>query len=592
MAVRSSLSSSRWYFLFFLPSIVVVVIAIAVAAVLAWNSNGGGQGLGGEGVGSSQRRTVTSWDNKKNSLFNLPVIRTSLSMLSSSSSSSSPSGEKTSKDDIENLLNRLVVTNTNMKGTTSRTTTTISTSSTTTSSLAGVSNIPSTIHVIVLVHGWMGNSLEMKYIQTSLQNRQQNIKQQREHQRRQNQQQQQQDDEDVSTMNFSSYDYDWIHVHSATCNDGQTFDGIAAGGRRLARETNILLQQISQAMELLIMQKTNKINNGIDNGSKQHSTNITLSFVGNSLGGLYSRFALSEINWSLDVTSSSSSKTTTSTTAIEIKPKLFVTTATPHLGVSQHTYLTLPRWMEVPIATAMQTTGRDLFRLPTTSSSTNIIIDDMAIQPKFVHPLRRFEQRIAYVNVYGTDFQVPTATAAFWDSNSKSIHYPITKENDDNNIDDDDDNIVLQLYTPQREYSPLLSEEQDGEGESDGTTMGTSSSSGVENISTKELSERLDSMGWTKILVNVRPYLLPIVPFTSTRIATSSSSSSLSTSTSSYYTAKQLYQEYHQNGKFTVLPLGHAIMVANSKDTFHQWMTKGGKVTMNSLATMMIGQLI
>jgi hypothetical protein len=130
-------------------------------------------------------------------------------------------------------------------------------------------------------------------------------------------------------------------VYSSTVNEGRTSDGIAAGGSRLATEVTDIIES-----------------------HRAHSKQVTLSFVGNSLGGLYSRYALSEIDLST------------------AEPFVFCTTATPHLGVSQHTYVPLPRWGEWVVAHSMWPTGRDLFQYTP-------VIHDMALDPKFKAPLQR-----------------------------------------------------------------------------------------------------------------------------------------------------------------------------------------------------------
>ena len=63
------------------------------------------------------------------------------------------------------------------------------------------------------------------------------------------------------------------------------------------------------------------------------------------------------------------------------------------------------------------------------------IIRNMCLRDKYLMPLRNFRQRIAYANAYGTDFQVPTETAAFLNLKSgvghfviSSRHIPIVEE--------------------------------------------------------------------------------------------------------------------------------------------------------------------
>jgi len=137
------------------------------------------------------------------------------------------------------------------------TSSTTSSSTTTFENVLAGRNVPDnlrTAHLVVLVHGWMGNPQELGYLKDAME---------RENKSRQGGGEQQQDTDKNANSLFL--------VHSATCNHGKTFDGIAAGGKRLADEVNSILESLSERME-------------------EKSTNVvTLSFVGNSLGGLYAR---------------------------------------------------------------------------------------------------------------------------------------------------------------------------------------------------------------------------------------------------------------------------------------------------------------
>lgn len=182
-----------------------------------------------------------------------------------------------------------------------------------------------TVHLIVLVHGWKGDSKEMGYMKRSL------LRESEKH----------------PSSRFV--------VHSSTVNEGRTSDGIAAGGERLAAEVSDMIAS-----------------------HRADDNVVTLSFVGNSLGGLYSRYAISKIDSSA------------------VEPIVFCTTATPHLGVSNHTYVPIPRSVEWVVAHVMHSTGKDLFQYTP-------IIKDMAFNSTFKTPLQRFRKRIAYANVSSCD---------------------------------------------------------------------------------------------------------------------------------------------------------------------------------------------
>ena len=182
-----------------------------------------------------------------------------------------------------------------------------------------------TVHLIVLVHGWKGDSKEMGYMQRSL------LRESEKH----------------PSSRFV--------VHSSSVNEGRTSDGIAAGGERLAAEVSDMIAS-----------------------HRADDNVVTLSFVGNSLGGLYSRYAISKIDSSA------------------VKPMVFCTIAAPHLGVSNHTYVPIPRSLEWVVAHVMHSTGKDLFQYTP-------IIKDMAFNSTFKTPLQRFRKRIAYANVSSCD---------------------------------------------------------------------------------------------------------------------------------------------------------------------------------------------
>jgi hypothetical protein len=165
------------------------------------------------------------------------------------------------------------------------------------------------LHFIFLVHGWMGNDLELGYCQEAL------IR------------------EASHTTNNNQHQY---VVYAPQDNVGQTHDGIAAGGTRLADECMRIMQSYLMSVR----------NSSCGGGVLPPLT--TISFVGNSLGGLYARYALSK----LDLLS----MTTT--------PMIFCTTCTPHLGVSKNTYIPLPRFGEWAISNLVfmrQPTLMDLF---------------------------------------------------------------------------------------------------------------------------------------------------------------------------------------------------------------------------------------
>jgi pimeloyl-ACP methyl ester carboxylesterase len=357
-------------------------------------------------------------------------------------------------------------------------------------------NTANRVHLIVLVHGWMGDSSELGYLHKAL--------------------------EKKAAVVQESHPETFYLVYSAKDNDGRTSDGIAAGGKRLATEVNRLIQDVA------------------DQVPKDKRKGISLSFVGNSMGGLLARYAVSEIP-SLQTDSVSAE-------SIQVESRVFCTTATPHLGVSQHTYLPLPRSIEYVVANVMQPTGRDLFRY------TNVI-ENLATDPIFVAPLQRFRKRIAYANAYQTDFQVPTATAAFLSStNSAHRRLEILKDNAF---------VSLAVETP---IDVKLLE----------TRMTKSSS---QPASSDELARRLDALGWTKVLCLPPLPSIPL-PFWST-----------TNTCKNEYTSSELLKTYAGISGRLYLPIGHTVSVANAKNAFYASVNSGGQPIMDQLADSLIEEI-
>lgn len=336
-------------------------------------------------------------------------------------------------------------------------------------------------HLIVLVHGWMGNAQEMSYMKESIER---------------------------AALNYPEQKF---VVVSPTMNEGRTHDGIAAGGERLSEEVSKLIAEY-----------------------QNENTMTTLSFVGNSLGGLYSRFALSKLD--LD----------------QVKPLVFCTTATPHLGVSKHTYVPLPSWGEYAVAHILRPTGKDLFNVTP-------MIEEMAFESIYTAPLRKFRKRIAYANAFGTDFQVPTCTAAFLCPESPHPHIMVDGEEDDIS---DDEHVVLTVET-----------KQDPKYE---TTLASS------------VGHALDMMGWRKVFCDLRDKIpLPSMP----RIF----SSNTDIPKQHNYTANELIPLVTSGGSRWNVPLGHQVLVANSKDGETGWYTKmsaGGRPLVDRMASDLVNDIV
>ena len=178
----------------------------------------------------------------------------------------------------------------------------------------------------------------------------------------------------------------------AGSNEGKTADGVARGGRRLAAE---ILELVEKSPSL---------------------THISL--VGNSLGGLYSRYAAALLYTPFgggDICG--------------LLPRDFVTTATPHLGVRRYTYVPVPDFLHglAPAVPGLGRTGADLLMSDAEDGwqeagrevqgdgwrSEPPLLVQMATHDEFLKPLAVFGRRRAYANLEG-DALVPMGTAAFF----------------------------------------------------------------------------------------------------------------------------------------------------------------------------------
>ena len=332
------------------------------------------------------------------------------------------------------------------------------------------------IHLIVLVHGWLGNPEELGYLQSSI---------------------------EKYSERYDKGEH-LFYVYSVLGNNGNTSDGIAAGGTRVAQEVNALLEDLANRAE----------------------AELSISFVGHSLGGLYSRYALSLLEMEKEGRQH------------RVQPKVFCTTASPHLGVGTFTYLPIPRAAEYVVASVMQPTGRDLFRFTD-------IIDRMTSESTFVTPLSRFQKRIAYANAHSTDFQVPTATAAFL-ADTGSLHHRIK-------VDQEGPFIGIAVETEARLLDETHNDKNDDE-----------------PFTAAQLAGRLDAMGWEKVFFDMRDTLPSLrIPFMAANGPVVAKSE---------YTSAELLAEYASWKLERIhFPMGHNVLVANSKNEMYAKMNAAGK---------------
>mmetsp|Transcript_1565 Transcript_1565/g.4659 ORF Transcript_1565/g.4659 Transcript_1565/m.4659 type:complete len:341 (-) Transcript_1565:1530-2552(-) len=193
------------------------------------------------------------------------------------------------------------------------------------------------LHLIVLVHGFSGHATDLGYLRRRLEAA------------------------------------EAVEVLCSSSNEGRTLDGVAAGGRRVAREVERFVA-----------------------ARRRESTYETISFVGNSLGGLYARYALAELFDDDGLVAG-------------LLPGAFATTAAPHLGVADAAY----GFALQPVAAlGGLLVSQDLVRTANDLCGRSDVLRDLALEPRFLEPLRRFKARKALAALR-SDFMVPFSSALF-----------------------------------------------------------------------------------------------------------------------------------------------------------------------------------
>ncbi|CAB9524028.1 Putative serine esterase (DUF676) [Seminavis robusta] len=378
------------------------------------------------------------------------------------------------------------------------------------------SDVVERVHVIILVHGWIGCPQDLGYLHHAMEEQAAIVLK----------------EENLS----SSQRREPLYVYTCTSNHGRTNDGIQAGADRIAQESQEFLDSIREQHKGTLKE-------------------ITLSVVGYSLGGLYSRYALPKI-----ITAESADDSNNSP---KIIPKVFCTIATPHLGSEGHTYVQLPRRLERWLSLMTQT-GRDLFRHSNT-------IEKTITDPHWVEPMLRFEKRIAYANTYAMDVMVPTSTAAFIPENSTSEHFHLEIPNNNRFM-------ALMVQTPAQHK--LLREQTQQQSP-------TSSSS-----SSWDHAKRLDAMGWTKIFVDFADSYDRHADNDSKDHDSSTMTCSSSSERKRSIRAFELHAEFQRSKRRLFLPVGHDLVAVNSKNVFYSYFMRRGRPLIDQLANDFVRDVV
>jgi hypothetical protein len=383
-----------------------------------------------------------------------------------------------------------------------------------------------TLHLLVLVHGFKGGAGDLGYLKSQVESLLS------------------QSSSTSSSNNSNNSNNNKLVVHAAKCNEGLTDDGIQAGGERLVREIYDTMRKEVAKME--------RQRSGSGTGKTTTCvTDVTLSFVGNSMGGLFARYAAARIRdfalqesrhirdkkkteseSEIEDTKEDDSNNNTRMTMFgrRLHYNIFCSTAAPHLGTASHTYIKLPRTVELGVAFALQQTGRDLFRL-------NGLLYHMATQPYYLDALASFRKRVAYANAYSTDFMVPTETAAFLNSESHTPHsFLDTKEKQTqgvqkNNQEDEnaknsefeqqevkhyrDNPLIVAVLRTENTYVPSSSTTDNKAGDNNSNSLlrdepqqptedGDEMTLAQETNELVEMATKLDSLGWKKVFIDLR----------------------------------------------------------------------------------------
>eukprot|EP00429_Kryptoperidinium_foliaceum_P010692 CAMPEP_0176002298 /NCGR_PEP_ID=MMETSP0120_2-20121206/574_1 /TAXON_ID=160619 /ORGANISM="Kryptoperidinium foliaceum, Strain CCMP 1326" /LENGTH=577 /DNA_ID=CAMNT_0017334881 /DNA_START=265 /DNA_END=1995 /DNA_ORIENTATION=+ len=414
---------------------------------------------------------------------------------------------------------------------------------------------PEIVHFCFLLHGHRGLSKDLSYMQVMMQKVAAEQKQSR-----------------------STHD---MVVHTSVCNEGKTTDGIRNGGERLVQEIRDTIEEemIKRHPELHFLKDGSEPPKDDDPSTIY---DVTISILGNSLGGLFGRYAIAKL-----MANCCELESKTGCYILDGRFRLhlniFCTTATPHLGISRHTYVKLPRPAEIGVAHALGDTGRDLFRL-------NDLLHSMATAPMYLKPLAKFRKRIAYANAYGTDFAVPASTAAFLSENSTYAHHIIETNTTSQSTSSSEDGkttvtneshgglVIATLHTPMQPHNESDSESDDL------ASSEHSHKSGDNEDELDQMSRCLDQLGWKKVFVDIRRELpnaeLPFLGRSSADVATPSAIPNLQSlqMESRVVESREVASAVASPADNRVaLPMGHNMIVAFSRSRLSTFMNKGGR---------------
>eukprot|EP00581_Thalassiosira_minuscula_P008999 CAMPEP_0183707228 /NCGR_PEP_ID=MMETSP0737-20130205/3848_1 /TAXON_ID=385413 /ORGANISM="Thalassiosira miniscula, Strain CCMP1093" /LENGTH=422 /DNA_ID=CAMNT_0025934831 /DNA_START=426 /DNA_END=1694 /DNA_ORIENTATION=+ len=387
------------------------------------------------------------------------------------------------------------------------------------------------VHVIILVHGWLGCPQDLAYIHYAMEREAAAIFiGESNDDANQYVNDGQRKIEDVNDKQQQSNEP--FVIHTCTANEGRTNDGIQKGADRITEE-------IQDVMDKVMAEYHNDVTT---------LKEITFSMLGFSLGGLYARVAMPKII--PPVYQSTVDKNDTNATSNrplpKFTPKLFCTMATPHLGCLGHMYIPVPNFVM-----SIAPTGRDLIR-------RTPVLQQTVTDPKFTEPLLRFEKRIAYANTFGMDMMVPTTTAVFLSNSDCSAEHHVVHH------DHHGDHPHIALVVETKAHHELFL--QNGHG-SDPSSL--SNNNRGDDDASDNMADRLDAMGWTKVFVDYTDSYHP----------------SPDSACKTCYKCKELISEFACRKPWRFyLPNGHDLMPVNSKSAFLSFANRKGRPLVDQMA--------
>lgn len=219
----------------------------------------------------------------------------------------------------------------------------------------------------------------------------------------------------------------------------------------------------------------------------------------------------------------------------------------------------------------------------------------MATSPIFLVPLGSFRKRIAYANVYNTDFPVPTKTAAFLCLHSRYPHHCFDLREGDrySGVMLDDSNLIIAtLCTPRTQTNQI--------------SMLSSFKSSTKKSQQDELlrmSMSLDSLGWIKVFVDMRrqiPVRISLPSFLERRHRSSVAAGGKGSAhllctlqRRGVVESRDVVKAFSTPNKRVIgLPLGHNTICAFSRSNMSKKVNKGGRPVMDALARELVDGML